>query len=121
MLHQFLYETQSWIRLLGFIRQEIVYYRSRLAEVVSDVDEEGLLAIAEAINDDFMSQDRVIEFMNEELDKHYKMLEKRQFSKDEVLRAIADEHEKLKRNIQKEEKMFSDLSDSFSGFLSCFL
>jgi hypothetical protein len=121
LLRQFVYELEQWVRLLSFLKQENVIYKSRLAEVVSRIDDHESLRQAEKFHDDFLSQDQAIDFLFLELRKHRKLLEKDLHSGGELLNEVQKNQKKLGNDIQRTEEIFSGLKKTFSEFLDSLL
>lgn len=117
MLRQFVYETEEWGRLLAFLKQEMVSYKSRLAEVVNTIEDDDVLAEAENFHDNFLSQDKIIEFLSTELNKHSRLLEKDLYLDGELFGDVAKEHKKLKSDIQKAEEIFGRMKTNFADYL----
>ena len=121
MLRQFIYESEEWGRLLAFLKQENVYYKSRLAEIVNAIDDEETIAKAENFNEDFLSQDRIIDFLTEELKTQAKLLEKDLYVDGGVFKDVMRHQRKLRTDIEKAEDIFSGTKRNFSGFLNSLL
>lgn len=121
ILHQFVYESDEWARLLTFLKQENVFYKSRLAEVVNNVDDENIVAEAEKFNEDFLSQDRIIDFLTDELEIHNKLLQQEWYLDDDLLKDVIRHQKKLRVDVEKAEEFFSGTKKNFSGFLNSLL
>ena len=121
MLRQFIYESEEWGRLLAFLKQENVYYKSRLAEIVNAIDDEETIAKAENFNEDFLSQDRIIDFLTEELKTQAKLLEKDLYVDGGVFKDVMRHQRKLRTDIEKAEDILSGTKRNFSGFLNSLL
>lgn len=118
ILYQFLYESEEWGRLLAFLKQENVFYKSRLAEMVSTTDDEDVIIQAEKFNEDFLSQDRIIEFLTEELKNQNDLLQKDLYLDGAMMKDVIRHQKKLKTDIEKAEEIFSGIRKNFSGFLN---
>jgi hypothetical protein len=121
ILRQFFYESEEWERLLAFVKQENIFYKSRLAEIVNTVDDEDIVIEAEKFNDDFLSQDRIIDFLIEEVKSHHKTLQKDLYLDAERLRDLFRHQKKLRTDIEKAEDIFLGTKKNFSGFLNTLL
>jgi hypothetical protein len=118
ILRQFVFESEEWGRLLAFIKQEIVFYKSRLAEVVNTTDDEEIIEKAENFNEDFLSQDRIVDFLTEELKSQNKLLQKDLYVDGELFKNVVRHQKKLRTDIEKAEEIFSGVKGNFSGFLN---
>ena len=117
MVRQFIYESEEWGRRLVFLKQENSFCKSRLAEMVDAIADNNALMIAEKFNDEFLSQDAIINFLIDELKKQQKLLEKHSYP-DSELPEIIKNQEKLRNDIQKAELIFSTNKKSFSVYLN---
>lgn len=117
VLEQFIYESEEWARLLVFLKQENVFYKSRLAEVVNNTEDEDVLLAAEKFQEDFLSQDRVIDFLSSELGKQTKLLVKDIYVDGEIFRNVVQNQKKLRSDIQKAEEIFSKTKTEFAHYL----
>jgi predicted nucleotidyltransferase len=116
-LRQCIYESDQWGRLLAFLKQENVFCKSRLAEAVATLDDEGSVEEAEEFNDQFLSQDSMIEYLENELKKHRKLLQKDLYGDEQVLKNIIKSQRMLGRNMQNAEEIFSRTRRRFSIYL----
>ncbi|HVX00605.1 MAG TPA: hypothetical protein VHA52_09260, partial [Candidatus Babeliaceae bacterium] len=120
-LRQLIYESEEWGRLLAFLKQENVYYKSRLAEIVNAIEDEEIIAKAENFNEDFLSQDRIIVFLTDELKTQVKLLEKDLYVDGKVFKEVMKHQKKLRNDIEKAVDIFSGTKRNFSGFLNSLL
>lgn len=117
ILRQFRYELEEWGRFLAFLKQENVFYKSRLAEIVNEADDEETIIKAENFNEDFLSQDRIIGFLIDEVKSQSKLLQKDLHADGEILNDAIRHQKKLRTDIEKTEEIFSGIKRNFSGFL----
>lgn len=120
-LRQLIYESEEWGRLLAFLKQENVYYKSRLAEIVNAIEDEEIIAKAENFNEGFLSQDRIIDFLTDELKTQVKLLEKDLYVDGGVFKDVMRHQKKLRTDIEKAVDIFSGTKRNFSGFLNSLL
>lgn len=121
ILNQFIYESEEWGRLLAFLKQENVFYKSRLAEIVSTTDDEDVITQAEKFNEDFLAQDRIIKFLTEELKNQNDLLQKDLYLDGQLVNDMMRHQKKLKTDVEKAEEIFSGAKKNFSGFLNSLL
>ena len=114
---QFIYESEEWERLLTFLKQENVFYKSRLAEVVNAVNDNETLITSENFNDNFLLQDKMIDFLSGELKEHNGLLEKSLYIDGEPSGEVIRNQKKLRTDIQKAEEIFTRTKKSFSIFI----
>jgi len=117
VIEQFIYESEEWARLLVFLKQENVFYKSRLAEVVGSTEDEDLLLAAEKFQEEFLSQDQVLDFLSSELRKQTKLLQKDIYVDGEIFREVIQNQKKLRSDIQKAEEIFSKTKAEFAHYL----
>lgn len=117
VIEQFIYESEEWGRLLAFLRQENVFYKSRLADVVNNSEDEDVLLSAEKFQEDFLSQDRMIDFLYSELSKQTNLLQKDIYVDGEIFRDVVQNQKKLRSDIQKAEAIFSKTKTEFAHYL----
>ena len=94
-------ESEEWERLLGFLKQENVFSKSRLAEIVASLEDEDELTRAEQFNDDFIAEDEIIVFLEGELKKHHKLLERRRYQDEDQLKQLIRHQSKLRNGYKK--------------------
>lgn len=121
ILHQFIYESEEWGRLLTFLKLENFFYKSRLAEAVNTMDDEEIVAEAEEFNEEFLSQDRMFYFLTEELASHNKLLQKDTNLDGELVKDVIRSQKKLRMDVEKAEEIFFGTKRNFSGFLNSLL
>lgn len=117
-INQLIYEAESWGRWLAFFQQENFYFKMRLADMVSNSKNDDVLVMAEKFQEDFLSQDRVISFLKEELKKQNKLLESEADGNGQLLQEISYRQKAFENNIKKEEELFYKIKDSFHNYLS---
>jgi len=69
-IRQFIYESESWKRLLFFYREENVYYRNRLSELLNDTVIGEILERAEYFQGHFVMSDETIYWLMNEIHQH---------------------------------------------------
>lgn len=121
ILRQFMYESEEWGRLLAFLKQENVFYKSRLAEIVNTFEGGEIVDKAENFNEDFLSQDRILNFLSEELKMQNILLRKDLYMDGELFSNAVRHQKKLRADIEKTEEIFSGIKRNFSGFLASLL
>jgi hypothetical protein len=118
VIRQYIYETESWRRLLTFLQQETTYLKTRLADLVSSTPGTKLVAVAEEFQERFIAQDRAIDFLSAEL-RHQEALLHTDLSEPKVLfDEIVIDQLRLRKDIQKVEQLFYDLEEEFATHLA---
>lgn len=117
ILQHFLYEMETWKRLLAFFQQETIYLKTRLAEVLNSSSDDDIVAFAERFQEDFIEQDRIQYFLCEELLKQHEMVEKGFHLDGKVFPQIIEGQRKLREDILNEERRFIKVKHEFSNYL----
>lgn len=111
-------ESEEWERLLNFLKQENVFSKSRLAEIVASIDDDEELARAEKFNDEFLSEDEIIVFLESELKKHRRSLEKNKHLDEELLKQLTRNQRKLRMDIRRAEEIIILTKRDFSDYIA---
>ena len=102
VLQQYGYEVESWERLLHFLKQENAYLKSRLGALVSSAGDHALVSWAENFQEETLSQDRTIAFLEEELKLQKARLQKDLYADTGILlKEIAEKQKKIAGGYQK--------------------
>ena len=118
LLHFMRDESEEWDRLLSFLKQENVFSKSRLADIVASIDDEDELAKAEKFNDEFISEDEIIGFLEAELKKQRRSLERNKHYDEEILRQLTRQQKKLRVDIRRAEEIIIITKRDFSDFIA---
>lgn len=103
--------------MMNFISQENINYKNRLAEVLNSDSLTADLPRFEYFNEEFISQDKIVEYLKAELKKHHKLLQE-ETSLLTQLKQIKLAQEKLRREVKVEEELFQHLKEEFSAYLT---
>lgn len=115
---QFIYETESWRRLLYFYREENVYNRKRLSEILSNTVSEELLERAEYFQDHFVMSDETIHWLMDEIHQHIIFLSQNIASDIQTPGLAIRNQQVLKNDILKAEEVLLKLKTEFNNFLA---
>src|SRR6476469_9647157 len=110
-------EAEEWDRLLNFLKQENVFCKSRLADIVASIDDEDELAKAEKFNDEFISEDEIIGFLETELKKQRRSLDRNKHYDEEILTQLTRQQKKLRMDIRRAEEIIIITKRDFSDFI----
>ena len=117
LVHHYRYELESWRRLLAYQKEELVYCKNRLAEIINSHAAHGLLLAAETFQEEFLAQERAIEFLTEELKAQFRALEQEELSGDGSVRELGLEQAQLRHAFQKAGELFLYNKNSFVQYL----
>ena len=67
---QYMFETSTWMRLIDFLHQENAYLKTRLSEVLEEIEDKESLALAEHFQNQFIIKDDVYDHMKQDLQRH---------------------------------------------------
>ena len=118
IIRQFVFEAESWSRLIVFLQQENSYFKNRLAEIVQGSNDNIFLMLAEKFQEDLLAQDATIRYLKEELDRQEHLLTKEQYFDGEVLKEVIRSQRKLRKDIRKSEDHFSKIKADFTEYLA---
>jgi hypothetical protein len=111
---QFTYEHESWKRWLAYIRDEQIYAREQLMEVLAGEIDKSNLEQAEYFQNSFTAGDELVSWLRKEIATQDKLLDK-----EVVLTGmIINNHENLREDVIKARQFFDSLSGKFYGYLS---
>ncbi len=117
-LKQLQYETDAWKRLLGFIQEENVHLKNRLAEVLKDKFNNNLLEEVEIFQAGFIKEDELISFLRNEVAEIDDELDKEIFVDGKVNKKIEKKIYLLRKNLISSEKRFDKMKLAFTNYLA---
>ena len=117
-LSQLQYESDTWKRLLGFMRDENIHLKNMLSEVLKNKFDNNLLEEAESFHNSFLKEDDLIGLLRNEVAELDKLLERRKFEDSKTINEIDKRKAKLHDNIITAETQFSNLKSAFNNYLS---
>jgi hypothetical protein len=117
-LKQLQYETDTWKRLLGFMQEENVHLKNRLAEVLKDKFDNNLLEEVEVFQTNFLKEDELISFLRNEVAEIDNELLKDIFIDGKIDKKIEKKISQLRKNLTNAEKSFAKMKLSFKNYLS---
>jgi len=117
-LQYFMYEAESWERLLVFCKEELVHFKNRLAETIADNEGEFVLLVAEKFQEEFLAQDRIFFWLSDELKKQTRLLQKDMYVDGELFHELVQNQIKLRREIKKTEVLFTETKNCYALYLN---
>ena len=117
-LKQLQYESETWKRLLGFIADENIYLKSRLAEVLRDSSDRSLLDEAENFQSEFVQEDGRIGFLRNELAELDKLLVREVFEDGAIAKNVESKLNRIRHNMRNTELQFIKLKSEFNNYLA---
>lgn len=115
---QYLFETSTWIRLIDFLHQETAYLKTRLSEVLDEIDDKEHLALAEHFQNQFIIKDDVYDHMKHDLKKHIENWQQYIYTENTPLnQSLLKIHTRLKEQIDYIERDHSILRKDYNAYL----
>lgn len=125
IIQQYVYETDNWQRLLAFFIQENVSFKTRLAQLVDSITGKEDLEIAEKFQEEFLSQDKIVSFLSDELQQQKEILERCLHENGELFEEMVKHQNELRKKIKRTEEIFFELKEEFGVYLigkfNCFM
>jgi len=117
-LEQLKYESDTWKRLLGFMRDENIHMKNMLSEVLKYKFDKNLLEEAESFQNSFLKEDDLIGLLRNDIAELDKLLEMIIFEDGKITNGIDMKLHKLRNNIIIAERQFGELKSAFNNYLS---
>ena len=117
-LRQLQYESDTWKRLLGFMREENILLKNRLSEILKDRFDKNLLEEVEAFQSDFIKKDELLVLLRNDVAELDKLLVKDKVGDQKTMKDIYDKLAKLRNNIINAEMQFGNLKLAFNNYLA---
>lgn len=106
-------ETDKWKRLLFDSRDELVYLKSRLAEMISTSNDQDFLQTAEGFQEEFLTQDYVVDYLSAEVRRQGKRIESIEVLTVDKLSEIEEAQRKLRVEMRKADELFASVKQRF--------
>jgi len=116
-LQQFKHENESWKRMLEFMQQENVHFKTRLAEVLQKDVQKDFLDKAEYFQSGFLQFDERIAFLRRDISVFNKLFLTELFHNGH-LNELELKQKRLRKEIEAEEKKFNKLKGEFNNYLN---
>jgi hypothetical protein len=117
-LRQFRFEIEAWIRLIEFLNTENTYYKTRLSQVIDQIQDKENLAMAEHFQNQYIIKDDVYDHFLFSLKEHLQKWKEVQLMK---IKEANEEFIKIQKNLRTRiefvEKDQMVISKDFNTFL----
>lgn len=117
-LKQLRFESDSWKRLLGFIQDENVHLKNRVADILKNDFNKDKLEDVEYFQSRFIKKDEMIRLLQNEVTELDDLLLNQPNGNIEIIKDISRKQKRLGSNIKKSEKQFNKLKAEFNRFLT---
>jgi uncharacterized phage infection (PIP) family protein YhgE len=118
VIKQFFYETEGWCTLILFLEEENNSFKTRLAQLVTDKVTDSDLEMAERLNDEFTSFDKVVQFLKDEIKKQRTLLQKDLYVHNELLEEVIQNQKRIKEDTNKAKEIFDHTLQQFKNYLA---
>lgn len=117
-LIQLQYESDTWKRLLAFLKEENVHLKNRLSEVLKNKFDKSLLEEVESFQNRFVTKDERIALLRNEVAEVDKLLVREIFENGRIKKKVANKIKKLRTEIMSAERQFFKLKQEFNIYLT---
>lgn len=121
VIQQYIYEAECWERLLNYILQENICFKNRLAELAAGDLEAYDLFSAEKFQDQFLSQDRIISYLTDEVNLQRQQLGHAIGQDGLISIDLMMHHKRLRNDLYRTEQLFMKMKDEFLLYLETHL
>jgi len=115
-MRQYAYEAKGWVRLLTFFSNEIVYLKTRLSEVLESDTKPHALDHAEKLQEDFLTQDKIIALLTSELKDQIRLLDNKVYERDGTLQIVINNQKRLRVEMNKSAGLFLKIKKEFTEY-----
>ncbi len=116
-LKQLQHESDTWKRSLGFMIDENVQLKIRLAEILRTEFDENLLEDIENFQTSFIREDEMVSLLKTDIAKLDKLLVREVFEDGQIVDNINRMLKEIRRNISIAESQFGKLKLEFNSYL----
>ena len=117
-LTQFRFEIEAWIRLIEFLNTENTYYKTRLSQVIDQIQDKENLAMAEHFQNQYIIKDDVYDHFLFSLKEHLQKWKEVQLMKTkEANEEFIKTQKNLRTRIEFVEKDQMLISKDFNTYL----
>ncbi len=116
-LKQLRFESDTLKRLLGFMIDENVHLKNRIAEVLQDKFDKNLLEKIEVFQSSFVNEDKLIGLLRNDVAELDKLLVREICEDGKIISEIDRRLKNLHNNIMNAEIQFGKLKSEFNSYL----
>jgi hypothetical protein len=116
--NQLRYESDTWKRLLGFMTDENVHLKNRLADILKEDFSNVMLVEVEDFQNRFLKEDMIIRLLRSDIAELDKLLIHDQFADGRIAKEIEGKIRKLRNNISTAEELFGKLKLEFNSYMA---
>lgn len=110
-------EVEAWKRTLGFLREENVFLKEHLSEVLKESAKSSLLEALEVFQTRFVREDERIALLRNDIADLDRLLIREVYEDGAMARQLAQKTQELRVNMRITEQEFSRLKSEFHQYL----
>ncbi len=116
-LQQMQREIETWLRFIDFLIAENIFLKNRLSEVIQNEVTGDTLEQIENFQNTFITKDTIFALLVKDIKEHGKTLDKEATTGKEISTKLLSVQNKLRDDIGKIEKEYTNLWMTFNKFL----
>ena len=117
-LKQLQYESETWNRMLVFMTDEVIRFKTKLSEVLRSGFDDSLLNELESFQTHFLEADEWIVLLRNELSELNMLLVRQRLENGTFLHKAESRTNFIRKHIAGVDIKFRKLREAFNGFLS---
>lgn len=120
IVHQFLHETETWKRTLGFIEEENAILKNRLSQMLRYVDANDTLLIEklEWFQDSFIREDESTRLLKTQINEEDHLLIRDTYEDGDLFRALLKKQKRLRKQFENIDRRFHRTRNEFNQYLA---
>ncbi len=116
MVFQYQYERESWLRMLAFLKKEMVFLKIRLSEIIKNESDNKLLEQVECFQNSFLNIETTITLLQQEIREQYILTSPRNKAEEAIAIKLLERHNRLRDEMGKMWEEFSSIQDGFCQY-----
>lgn len=116
-IRQLQYESDTWKRTLGFMIEENIHLKNRIAEILKNGFDKNQLEEVEVFQNRFIKEDELISIMRNGVAEFDKLIVREIFEDGRLKKSVSKKLSQLRHNITVAENQFSRLKQEFNSYL----
>jgi len=117
-LQQLRHESDSWKRLLAFMTDENIHLKTRIADMLKDNFDSGLLGAVETFHNHLLTEDEHIACLKKEIETYDLLLKKEIFENGLIVKQIRRQTKHIRHRMNALEQSVGGLKKTFITILN---
>ena len=120
IVKQFMHETETWKRTLGFIEEENVILKNRISEILSNITNGNtdLIEKMEEFQDSFVREDESIQQLRKQIKSEDGLLVRDTYEDGNLFRVVSGKQKRLRKQFDAVENKFKKIRNEFNDYLA---